>query len=92
MSDWILGDAVDTTALSWILEANPMVMGCDSARTTAPYHTDDSSQFVTFPITDADGAMNVSFVWNGLLPMNIMVGLCLVKICGIEVKESDSFQ
>ena len=38
---------------------------------------------MTFPITDADGAMKVSFVLKGLFPMNIMTGLCLVKICAL---------
>ena len=58
-----------------------MVMGWESARTTAPYQMEDSSQLVTFPITDAEGAMNVSLVVKGLFPMNVTIGLCLVKIC-----------
>ncbi len=57
-----------------------MVMGWESARTTAPYQTEDSSQLVTFPMTDAEGAMNVSLVVKGLFPMNVTIGLCLVKI------------
>ena len=61
----VFGDTVDTTARSCTLDANPMVIGCESARTTAPYHTEDSSQLVTLPITDADGAIKVSFVLNG---------------------------
>ena len=69
------------TALSCTLDAKPMVMGCESARTTAPYHTEDSSQLVTFPMTEAEGAMKVSFVLKGLFPMNIIMGRCLVKIC-----------
>ena len=60
-----------------------MVMGWpESARTTAPYQTEDSSQFVTSPIIDEDGATKVSFVLNGLVPLKIMLGRCLVKIYG----------
>ena len=54
----------------------------ESARTTAPYQTEDSSQFVTSPIIDADGATKVSFVLKGLVPLNIMLGRCRVKIYG----------
>lgn len=40
-----------------------MVMGKpESALTTALYQTEDSSQLVTLPMTDAVGAMKVSFV------------------------------
>lgn len=57
-----------------------MVMGWESPRTTAPYHTDDSSQLVTFPITDADGAMKVSLVMKGLVPQNVRSGRWRVNI------------
>lgn len=44
-----------------------MVIGNpESARTTALYQTEDSSQLVTLPITEAVGAMKVSLVWNGV--------------------------
>lgn len=46
----------------------------ESARTTALYQTEDSSQLVTLPITDAVGAMKVSFVWKGLLFRNAILG------------------
>lgn len=58
-----------------------MVMGCESPRMTAPYQTEDSSQFVTFPMTEAVGAMKVSFVLKGLDPQNVITGRCRVKIC-----------
>ena len=52
-----------------------MVMGKpESARTTALYHTEDSSQFVTFPITEAVGAMKVSLVWNGFWLRKAILG------------------
>ncbi len=52
-----------------------MVMGNpESARTTALYQTEDSSQLVTFPITEAVGAMKVSFVWNGFWFRKAIVG------------------
>jgi len=68
------------TVRSWMLEENPMVMGCESPRMTAPYQTEDSSQFVTFPMTDAEGAMNVSLVLKGLDPQNVITGRWRVKI------------
>lgn len=52
-----------------------MVMGKpESARTTALYQTEDSSQLVTLPMTEAVGAMNVSFVWKGTLFMKVILG------------------
>lgn len=52
-----------------------MVMGKpESARTTALYQTEDSSQLVTLPITEAVGAMKVSLVWKGTLLRKVILG------------------
>jgi hypothetical protein len=38
---------------------------------------------VTFPMTDAEGAMNVSLVVKGFVPQKVITGLWRVKICRI---------